>query len=68
MDKITDRFLTGLFRVANYVASMCSPKKDEPASTQETAPPSAFLRRIMWKANFFQNKLLKKFGKMFFYC
>ena len=30
MGKITERFLTGLFRVANYVASMCSPEKSEP--------------------------------------
>jgi hypothetical protein len=42
MDKITDRFLTGLFRVANYVISMCSPEKGEPAATQETVPTIRF--------------------------
>jgi hypothetical protein len=42
MDKITDRFLTGLFRVANYVASMCSPSSDEPAATQEAIPTIHF--------------------------
>ena len=53
MDKITDRFLTGLFRVANYVASMCSQKKDEPASTQETVPTIRFSEKDYVEGEFF---------------
>lgn len=42
MAKITDRFLTGLFRAADYVVSMCSPEKGEPTATQETVPTIRF--------------------------
>ncbi len=39
---LVGRFLTGLFRAANYVTSICSPDKGEPSATQETVPTIRF--------------------------
>lgn len=42
MDKMIDIAMTRLFQLAEYVCSKCSSVVDEPAVSQEVAPPIRF--------------------------